>query len=207
MYEVIVLGATYAAAGIARKYKEKCLVIERRLQGGYEFFLPVADVPMYEIFKGCDTVFSADVLSIEKTDYGFTCLICGVDGFRNYTAKHIIDTRCREEIAISKTYDLLMESDEKPNFANVTWEQGNKGNRFILRCAVPMDCTYPQARAVEKAIVEQFTEGQKLILSADNFTYQVKPGYPKVENGILLMPSRAYATPTLAYEAGQEVAE
>ena len=207
MYEVIVLGATYAAAGIAQKYKEKCLVIERRLQGGYEFFLPVADVPMYEIFKGCDTVFSADVLSIEKTDDGFTCLICGVDGFRNYNAKRIIDTRCREEMASSKTFDLLMESDEKPNFANVTWEQGNKDNRFILRCAVPMDCTYPQARAMIKEIVEQFTAGQKLILTADTFTYQVKPGYPKVENGIVYLPSKAYATPNLAYEAGQEVAK
>lgn len=38
MYEVIVLGATFAAAGIARQYKEKCLIVERKTQAGYEFF-------------------------------------------------------------------------------------------------------------------------------------------------------------------------
>lgn len=205
MYEVIVLGATYAAAGIAQKYKEKCLVIERRLQGGYEFFCGQCKEPIYEIFGQCRTMFSAEIVEIQKTDKGFTCLTHGVDGFRSYEAKHVVDTRCREDMCISKTFDLLMESSEKPNFANVTWEQGNKENRFILRCAVPLDCTYPQARAIEKTIVEQFAEGQKLILSADNFTYQVKPGYPKMENGVLLLPSKAYETPDLAFAAGLQM--
>lgn len=38
MYDVIVLGATFTAAGIAHQYKKKCLVIERRVQAGHEFF-------------------------------------------------------------------------------------------------------------------------------------------------------------------------
>ena len=38
MYDVIVFGATFAAAGISEKFKEKCLVLERRLQAGYEFY-------------------------------------------------------------------------------------------------------------------------------------------------------------------------
>ena len=205
MYDVIVLGATYAAAGIAQQYKENCLVIERRLQGGYEFFLTECDVPLYEIFKGCDTIFSAEVVSVEKTEKGFLCLTHGVDGFRSYEAKVVIDTRCREEICLSKTYDLLMESPEIPDFPNA--EKGKGENRYILRCPVPLDCTYPQARAIVKEIVEQFGEAQKLILSADAFTYQVKSGYPKTENGILLLPSKVYATPILAYKAGQEVAK
>lgn len=37
-YDVIVLGATFTAAGIATELGEKCLVIERRPQTGYEFF-------------------------------------------------------------------------------------------------------------------------------------------------------------------------
>ena len=205
MYEVIVLGATYAAAGIAQKYKENCLVIERRLQGGYEFFCGQSQEPIYEIFGRCHTVFSAEIVEIQKTEKGFTCLTHGVDGFRSYEAKDIIDTRCREDMCLSKTYDLLMESDKTPDFANVTWEQGNKDNRFVLHCPVPLDCTYPQARAIVKGIVEQFAEGQKLILSADAFTYQVKPGYPKMENGIFLLPSKAYETPDLAYAAGLQM--
>ena len=38
MYDVIVLGATFAAAGIAQIYGERCLVLERRMHAGYEFF-------------------------------------------------------------------------------------------------------------------------------------------------------------------------
>ena len=36
-YEIIVLGATFTAAGIAQKYKEKCLIMERSTLAGYEF--------------------------------------------------------------------------------------------------------------------------------------------------------------------------
>lgn len=36
-YEIIVLGATFTAAGIAQKYKEKCLIVERSTLAGYEF--------------------------------------------------------------------------------------------------------------------------------------------------------------------------
>ncbi|MBQ2695942.1 MAG: hypothetical protein IJF61_01415 [Clostridia bacterium] len=37
IYDVIVLGATFAAAGIANHYGENCLILERRPQAGYEF--------------------------------------------------------------------------------------------------------------------------------------------------------------------------
>ena len=36
-YDIIVLGATFTAAGIAQKYKEKCLIVERSTEAGYEF--------------------------------------------------------------------------------------------------------------------------------------------------------------------------
>lgn len=38
MYDVIVLGATFAAAGLLQAYNGRCMVIERRPQAGYEFF-------------------------------------------------------------------------------------------------------------------------------------------------------------------------
>ena len=37
-YDVIVLGATFLGAGIAQVLGDKCLIIERRPQAGYEFF-------------------------------------------------------------------------------------------------------------------------------------------------------------------------
>ena len=37
-YEIIVLGATFVAAGIAQKYGEKCLIVEKSTTAGREFF-------------------------------------------------------------------------------------------------------------------------------------------------------------------------
>lgn len=37
MYDLIILGATFAAAGIARTYTGSCLILESRPQAGYEF--------------------------------------------------------------------------------------------------------------------------------------------------------------------------
>ncbi len=203
MYEVIVLGATFAAAGIACRHKENCLVLERSVRTGYEFFgNDGSDIPLYDIFGRCHTVFAAEVVSVEKDDNGFLCLTHGVDGFRTYRAKAVVDTRCREEMCVSKTYDLLIESGETPAFSNVHWEKANGENRYILRCPVPLDWGYPQARSIARKTVEQFSKTQRLILSADEFSYQLKAGYPKTQNGILLLPSKAYPNPTLAYEAG-----
>ncbi len=36
-YEVIIIGATFTAAGLVQVYGDKCLVLERRPQAGYEF--------------------------------------------------------------------------------------------------------------------------------------------------------------------------
>ncbi len=36
-YDVIVIGATFTAAGLVQAYGDKCLVLERRPQAGYEF--------------------------------------------------------------------------------------------------------------------------------------------------------------------------
>lgn len=38
MYDLIVLGATFAAAGIASHFQKRCLVIEPSARAGYEFF-------------------------------------------------------------------------------------------------------------------------------------------------------------------------
>ena len=51
----------------------------------------------------------------------------------------------------------------------------------------------------------QFSETQKLLLSAWGFDFQVKADYPKIEDGILYLPSKMYADPLLAFGAGLEV--
>ena len=126
MYDVIVLGATFTAAGIARCCKEKCLVIERRARAGYEFFgaldFTAEETEIYSHFKCCRTLFCTELVSVEKSSDGFACVTHGVQGFCTYYAKKVIDTRCNAEMSLSKTYNLLIDSKEKPAFSNCRCE-------------------------------------------------------------------------------------
>lgn len=208
MYDVIVLGATFVAAGIAERYKEKCLVLERRLQAGYEFFGTLyggGEVTVYRNFEKCHTIFDVGIVSIKREDGAFLCVTHGVDGFCTYKAKRIIDTRCNADMCVSKTYNLLIESEEEPDFSNLYCEKVEGHNRYILHCEVPLYCGYVEARTIVKKILEGFSETQRLILSANEFDYRVKADYPKTENGILYLPSRLYADSVLAFEAGLDI--
>ena len=211
MYDVIVLGATFAAAGIAQHHKEKCLVIERRAQAGYEFFgaliFSVEETEIYEHFKSCHTLFCTELVSVQNNSDGFACVTHGVQGFHTYYAKKVIDTRCNAEISLTKTYNLLIDSKEKPTFSNCRCEKAAGENRYIVYCPVPLSCGYSEARAAIRDIIEQFSETQRLILSANEFDYHTKEGYPKTKNGILYLPSKAYESPLLAVAAGLEAAE
>lgn len=238
MYEVIVLGATFAAAGIAHKCKDKCLVLEHRVQAGYEFFGALqfgsgyekeikcadalalyesfsqesagfygCDAHIYPYFKDCHAIFGAQVVSVEKCDGGFVCVAHGVSGFCTYKAKRIIDTRCNAEMSVSKTYNLLIASEETPAYDNVHYYKAGGENRYVLRCPVPLDCGYAEARTIAKKLIQDFKETQRLILSADEFDYQVKKEYPQERNGILYLPSKAYENPIRAFEAGVTMAQ
>ena len=209
MYDVIVLGATFAAAGIAQQHKEKCLVIERRAQAGYEFFgalnFTVEETEIYAHFKSCHTLFCTELVSVEKTDDGFACVTHGVQGFYTHYARKVIDTRSNAEMSLSKTYNLLIDSKEELVFSNCHCEKTKGENRYIVCCPVPLSYGYAEARTAAQEIIHQFSETQRLIISAHEFDYRVKEDFPKIENGILYMPSKAYKNPTLAFEAGQGI--
>lgn len=211
MYDVIVLGATFAAAGIAQRHKEKCLVIERRAQAGYEFFgaldFTVEESEIYADFKSCHTLFCTELVSVQKTDGGFACVTHGVQGFCTYYARRVIDTRSNAEMSLSKTYNLLIDSKEIPAFSNSHCEKTKGENRYIIYCPVPLSYGYAEARAAVQDIIKQFSETQRLILSAYEFDYHIKEGYPKTQNGVLHLPSKAYKTPALAVAAGHEAGE
>ena len=212
MYEVIVLGATFAAAGIAHKYQEKCLVLERSARAGYEFFGAQGfhaqeGLSVYPFLQECHTVFCAEICEVTQQNGSFVCRTHGVDGFRTYEGKRVIDTRCHAHMCHAKTFDLLVESREPPKLPNTTWERTARDDRYILRCRVPLDSSYTEARLLAGDVVRRFSENQRLILAADEFDYQVKEGYPKTEKGIVYLPSKAYASPRLALEAGMAVGE
>ena len=192
MYEILVLGATYAAAGIGHRYGEKCLILEQRQQAGYEFFGRENDRELYVYLKECHTLFGVGILRVKQTERGFLCETYGVDGFRSYEAKRVVDTRCNEGMSGSKTYDLLIDC---------------KGERKIIQCPVSLSCGYAEAREHVRKMLRELPQGQRLIRLADEFNYTVKEEYPKTEGGILYLPSKGYQTPEEAFSAGEEVGE
>ena len=234
MFDVIVLGATFAAAGIAQSYKKSCLVLERRVKAGYEFFgalnfgkayeqslaceeaaqlrktltesgLYGGDRHIYPYFRNTNILFQTDVVRVEQREDHFVCHTHGIDGFSSFAAKAIIDTRCWDALCACKTYNLLIESPTTPVFSGAVTEKAPGKDRYILRCAVPTSCGYPEARQRAFQIMEKFSKEQRLILSADEFDYGIKETYPKTKNGIFLLPSKAFENPALAFEAGSEV--
>jgi len=238
MYEVIILGATFAAAGIARRFKENCLVIEGSTRAGYEFFGALnfgcgyhikpkthealslqstligangniygGDRCIYPYFQEANILFSSHIVSVQQQGGCFVCQVHGVNGFASYRAKAVIDTRCNEGCSLSKTYNLMIESENTPSFPGLPGKKTWAENHYIISCPVPLQDSFTEARLAAMEIMNQFSETQRLILSADVFDYQVKPGYPKTESGILYLPSKAYKNPVLAFEAGYLVKE
>lgn len=237
MYDMIVLGATFAAAGIAQKYGKHCLVIEDGTRAGFEFFGALhfgkkssgdlsreslvlqeklygsadgvygSERHIYPLLEGANVVFGAMVASVEKTGDHFSCRVLGVSGYLTYEAKQIVDTRCAEAFCGGKTYNLLIESKDTPAFPGVACEQIAGREHYVLFCAVPLSCSYPEAHQIAFQVMQQFSDGQRLILSADKFDYQVRSDYPKKRKGILHLPSKAYDTPVLAFEAGLRIRE
>lgn len=232
MYEVIVLGATFASAGIASQYKEKCLVIERRAQAGYEFFdalnygvnyeksphgKEALDLQekfrgeksifncatfIYDYFKECKTLFGVQIVSIEKNDGFFTCTTYSSSGYKTFKAKKIIDTRCNQTMADLKTYNILIESKGEPSFDGVAYTKAIGENRYVLCIDVPVSCSYSEARGKALGIIKQFDEDKRIILLAGEFDYTVKSSYPKADGEILYLPSKAFDNPVLSFECG-----
>lgn len=238
MYDVIVLGATFAAAGIAAALQEKCLVIEPRTQAGYEFFgalsfgtncqkapvrqaardlqkalLPENGCPyggdrlIYPYFEASHILFATRPVSTEQTEDGFLCTVHGVNGFCTYKAKTVVDTRSSDAISISKTYNLLIESEEPPALEGADIQPGGLDRHYLLSCPVPLSATFCDARSLAQKYIARFSETQKLILSANVFDYRVKPEFPKQSDGIHYLPSKLYEVPALAFEAGLAFAE
>lgn len=233
MYEVIVLGATFTAAGIAHTYKKNCLVLEQSLQAGAEFYgalqygtgydkqvqgeaatlqerfaesnIYSCDAEIYPYLQEAEILFGSKLVSVEKTATGFRCTTHGVEGFCAFEAKQVIDTRCNEKMSLSKTFNMLMESKGTPVFSGVTAAKAGMEDHYTLTLPVSLSCDFPEARAAAQKIVRQFSETQKLLLSAWVFDYQVQEGYPKTRDGILYLPSKLYENPVLAFAAGLEV--
>ena len=231
MYDVIVLGASFAAAGIAEICRKNCLVLERRMQAGYEFFgalqfgtgyekplrsekakelrahfeknaYPFGNDPLlYPIFKQSDILFGTETVFVEKRGEHFVCTTHGVDGYRTYEAKRVIDTRCHPENCSSKRFNVLIESKEEPQFNGIACTKADTEGRYVLHIPVSLTCTFSEAAKKTLELVQAFSPAQKLILSANEFDYEISQERQEKDE-ILFLPSKAYENPIAAFEAG-----
>ena len=240
MYDVILLGATFAAAGIAQSYKEKCLILDSKPYAGYEFLSALhfgsdydkplkteegrllfetftkrqaleedriclfnCAAPFYQLLEGIPVLLNMQILSVKREEEGFTCIAHGVSGYRTLRAKKVIDTRCTPAMCSKKTYNFLVDGK-----GEVTLPEGVKQEKwghvchYVLRCPVPVDADYSDGRKAALNVLKTMPEGERLLLLADEFDCTVRGTYPKVEDGITYLPSKAYPNPILAYEAG-----
>ena len=84
----------------------------------------------------------------------------------------------------------------------VTRENWGLPCNYVLRCQVSPDAGYSEARLQAVALLKDLPEGHRLVLCADEFDVTLRKEYPKVENGITYLPSKACENPVLAFDAG-----
>ena len=241
-YDVIVLGATFAAAGIVQKCKERCLVLERRPQVGYEFFSSLnygknydADVCsseakelkdafcnreafmedrvcisdcaslVYRMFQNSPILLNMEIISVNKETDGYTVIAHGVSGYRKFKANKLIDTRVREDMILSKTFNVMVNGEiEKLSeiFGDIAMEKWGYQKDAVLKIPVSVDADYISARKAVLNLTPKMPDDIKILMSADDFDFKIKQGYPKCEDGVLYLPSAMYENPLLAFDAG-----
>ena len=234
MYDIIVFGASYAAAGIAHTHKKRCLILEAGMQGDNDFYgalqfgsdydrTPKNEAAVtlqknfldtnvyqrapliYPYLQEADVLFGIRPVSVKKTENGFVCEAYGIEGFCTFEAKKIVDTRTGDDDIEAKTFNVLMVSDKTPNFEGVEAEKTDFEGHYVLHFPVPLSQGYKEARVMVRKAVDQFSEAQQLIISAASFDYRLKEQIPEERDGISLLPSKAYPNPILAFDAGLEV--
>lgn len=242
LYDVIVLGATFAAAGIAVAAKDSCLVLDSRPQAGYEFLnalsfgtnydsKPItpegkalekafhargvfrADTPnlfpcapvLYGLLQDKHVLLNMQILSVVYDVDCFTVTAHGVSGYRIFQAKQVVDTRTHANQLLSSSLNMIINcpSGTAPSLpAGLRPEPTATPTDFLIRCPVKPDRDYLKARAALAAVIRQLPEHCKLLLTADCFDDTISGQYPMQKDGILYLPSKQFANPIAAFDAG-----
>lgn len=241
-YEVLVLGATFAAAGLAQVLGSRCLVADRRAQPGWEFLSalnfgteydrPLAAAAAQQLqqewaqrgcfaadgrinlldcgaslcrrLEGAQVLLNSEIAAVEKTPEGFVVTTHGTAGFRRWAARRVIDTRCPATKIAQKSYHALLHAEvPAPLPKSLQLERWGDEGDFVLKCPVPADASFAQARA---ALQAQLPAGYRPVLTADAFAC-VPDEIPPEEDGVEYLVSCGYANPLLAYDAGVRYGE
>lgn len=243
-YEVLVLGATFAAAGLAQVLGSRCLVVDRRAQPGWEFLgalnfgagydRPLACTAAQQLqqewaqrgcfaangrinlldcgaslcrrLEGAQVLLNSAIAAVEKAPEGFVVTTHGTAGFRRWTARRVIDTRCPAAKIVQKSYHALLHTETPELLQNMQLERWGDEGDFVLKCPVPPEASFAQARAALQAQLRQLPAGYRPVLTAGAFAC-VPDETPPEEDGVEYLISCNYANPLLAYDAGVRYGE
>lgn len=224
-YDLIILGATFAAAGMLAAAGERALVLEPRPDAGYEFIgaLARARIPaptlqspqaqslqaafaargVYERHGG-DLAAAAPAFYAALTDKHVLLeteiLSCehGEEGW--CVLAHGVNGYRR--FHASRVVDTRLPEElirEKSLAMRILTPEGERP----VHLPVPPQADVLAARAAQRAYLQDLPADCRLLLTAECFTVHAAAPCPEErEDGIRLLPSALFDDPLLAYDAG-----
>ncbi len=163
---------------------------------------------LYALLRGRNVMLNMTPVRIEKDGDGFAVAAHGVSGFRSYRAKRVIDTTVHPDMIAEKSLNALINSDtETAPFPGASEEKIGCPGDLLLKCGVPADADYAQARRALAEKINALPPAYKLAVLADCFDYSIKGNFPAEKDGITYLPSCGFANPLLAFDAGVRFAK
>ncbi len=215
MYDVIVLGASFAGAGIASRLQTSCLVVEESLRAGYEFFAAFAFGTGWEKLPTQSESRALREAMLEKGEISLAgdrhlypyfrgCdILFGTRLFQIEREKDsflctLHNAKGFSTLRAKRIVDTrASERNSRAKSYNLLLEGGE-----VFSLPVPLTFDFVKARAAAFAEREKRGEEKTVLLSAEEFDYHVKQDASCEKDGILYFPSKAFENPFLAFDAG-----
>ena len=161
-----------------------------------------AAVPFYERLRGKNILLNLTPVEAERVEGGFRVTAHGVSGFREFTARRMVDTRVHPWQIAEKRLNLLI----TPPAGEIPAVKYGPDGDLLISCPLSLTDDWPAARQKAAELLKKLPAEARLLITADEFDYSLQP-IPLLENGIDHLPSAGFANPVEAFEAGERFAK
>lgn len=165
---------------------------------------------------GCGLLLNSAVVSVMKVSDGLLAtLFTPEDGYTQYLAERVIDTRVADFMDCRKTFGVLLALDDKlETFVDriesvvdrsVYLQKGRFADEFVLRFRVDRDATIPDAQKLaDKWLCENISRlgKSKAAGIALEFGWEFERPVDIMRDGVRYVPSAAYPDVISAVESG-----
>lgn len=214
VYDCLIIGATFAAMGISAVLNEKCLIAERGLLAGYEFFnalnfgenyeSPLRNEQSHELLKAFEEkgVFESGEIRLERAVSAYYSLLKNKNVLMNTS---VVSKRKNGDIFSTEIFGASgFRTVHSKKIIDTTIIGSNIESIFFNIITVDGKVKLPVKEnnyTVARAAVDAFlkTSGKKLLYSADCMEYKAKRNF-YAENDIVYIPSCAFENPISAFD-------